>query len=33
MPKWWVVMPEWWWSALGFVLGTGRGMLLASAPT
>jgi hypothetical protein len=26
MPKWWVVMPGWWWSALGFVLGTGLGM-------
>ena len=26
MSKWWVVMPGWWWSALGFVLGTGLGM-------
>jgi hypothetical protein len=33
MPKWGVVMPGWWWSALGFVLGTGLGMLLVSTPT
>jgi hypothetical protein len=28
-----VVMPGWWWSALGFLLGTDLGMLLVSAPT
>ena len=25
MSKWWVVVPGWWWNALGFVLGTSLG--------
>jgi hypothetical protein len=33
MPKWWEVMPGWWWSALGLVLGTGLGALLVSTTT
>jgi hypothetical protein len=30
MRKWWQMVPGWWWSALGFVLGTGLGMLVST---